>query len=118
MVSLAPSFIANYDGISISSMREALQKLGFFDVEETALGATMVKNEYERIINEEDRDIIISSCCHSVNLLIQKHFPKLVPYLADVKSPMQAHSLGIWYAFFDVKTMCLHWGLNIGKIWN
>ncbi|MCR5628781.1 [Fe-Fe] hydrogenase large subunit C-terminal domain-containing protein [Eubacterium sp.] len=105
VVSLAPSFIANYDGISISSMREALQKLGFFDVEETALGATMVKNEYERIINEEDRDIIISSCCHSVNLLIQKHFPKLVPYLADVKSPMQAHSLDIKKRIPNAKTV-------------
>lgn len=105
VVSLAPSFIANYDGISISSMREALKKLGFFDVEETALGATMVKNEYERIINEEDRDIIISSCCHSVNLLIQKHFPKLVPYLADVKSPMQAHSLDIKKRIPNAKTV-------------
>ena len=28
-VSLAPSFIANYDGIGISGMRKALKKLGF-----------------------------------------------------------------------------------------
>ena len=89
--SIAPSFIANYDGIGINSIRDTLKKLGFADAEETALGATQVKTEYERILREENRDILISSCCHSVNLLIQKHFPKELPYLADVVSPMQAH---------------------------
>ncbi len=104
-VSIAPSFVANYDGIGINSMRKALKKLGFFDVEETAAGATMVKNEYDRILNEEDRDILISSCCHSVNLLIQKYFPKLLVYLADVVSPMQAHCLDIKRRYPDAKTV-------------
>lgn len=90
-VSLAPSFIANYEGVGINAMRTALKKLGFADIEETALGATVVKNEYDRLLREEKRDIVISSCCHSVNLLIQKYFPKELPYLADVLSPMQAH---------------------------
>ncbi len=104
-VSIAPSFVANYDGIGINSMRKALKKLGFFDVEETAVGATMVKNEYDRILNEEDRDILISSCCHSVNLLIQKYFPKLLVYLADVVSPMQAHCLDIKRRYPNAKTV-------------
>lgn len=90
-VSLAPSFIANYEGVGINAMRTALKKLGFADVEETALGATVVKNEYDRMLREEKRDIVISSCCHTINLLIQKYFPKELPYLADVLSPMQAH---------------------------
>ena len=95
IVSLAPSFVANYEGVGIESMREALCKLGFADVEETAVGATIVKREYERILAEEDRDVLISSCCHSVNLLIQKYFPSVLPYLANVLSPMQAHALDI-----------------------
>ena len=90
IASLAPSFIANYN-VGIDSMRKALKKLGFYDAEETAVGATIVKNEYERILREEHRDILISSCCHSVNLLIQKHFPNELPCLANVVSPMQAH---------------------------
>ena len=91
VVSLAPSFAANYEGVGIEAMREALKALGFFDAEETALGATLVKREYDRILREEDRDIVISSCCHSVNLLIQKYFPSALEYLANVLSPMQAH---------------------------
>ena len=63
IVSLAPSFVANYDGVGFAAMREALLKLGFADVEETAIGATLVKNEYDRILREDRRDILISSCC-------------------------------------------------------
>ena len=105
VVSLAPSFIANYDGVGIESMRKALKKLGFFDVEETAIGATIVKTEYERMLREEERDIIITSCCHSVNLLIQKHFPAVLEYLADVMSPMQAHCADIKKRMPNAKTV-------------
>ena len=105
VVSLAPSFIANYDGIGINAMRTALQKLGFFDVEETAIGATIVKNEYERMLREDERDVIISSCCHSINLLIQKHYPAALPYLADVMSPMQAHCADIKKRIPNAKTV-------------
>ena len=104
IVSLAPSFVANY-GVGIHAMREALQKLGFADVEETAIGATFVKNEYERMLKEEQRDIIISSCCPSINLLIQNHFPFALEYLADVVSPMQAHCLDIKKRYPNAKTV-------------
>ena len=105
VVSLAPSFVANYDGVGFAAMRRALMKLGFHDVEETAIGATIVKNEYERMIREEERDIIISSCCHSVNLLIQKYFPAELAYLADVMSPMQAHCAEIKKRLPHAKTV-------------
>ncbi|MBE7047110.1 MAG: histidine kinase [Ruminococcaceae bacterium] len=105
IVSLAPSFVANYEGVGINAMRDALKKLGFYDVEETAVGATIVKNEYERILKEEGRDIVISSCCHSINLLIQKCFPAELEYLADVMSPMQAHCKDIKKRYPDAKTV-------------
>ena len=87
-VSLAPSFVANYPGVGIGAMEKALQKLGFAAVEETAIGATLVKREYERLVKEGEQEVIISSCCHSVNLLIQKYYPEALPYLAKVESPM------------------------------
>ncbi len=105
IVSLAPSFIANYENIGIESMRTALKALGFFDAEETAIGATIVKNEYNRMLQDEGRDVLISSCCHSVNLLIQKHFPDVLPYLANTYSPMQAHALDIKKRYPDAKVV-------------
>lgn len=89
--SIAPSYIANYKGSNISIMKEALKQLGFSDVFETSVGATIVKKEYENLIKTRKQNIIISSCCHSVNTLIQKHYPDVLPCLAKVLSPMQAH---------------------------
>lgn len=104
-VSLAPSFAANYEGVGIGAMREAIKQLGFADAEETAIGATIVKREYDRMVNEDNMDIIISSCCHSINLLIQKYFPKELPYLANVMSPMQAHCSDIKKRYPNAKTV-------------
>lgn len=105
IASVAPSFAANYEGVGINAVRKALKKLGFYDAEETAVGATIVKTEYERMLKEDERDVIITSCCHSVNLLIQKHYPASLEYLADVVSPMQAHCKDIKARFPNAKTV-------------
>lgn len=93
--SIAPSFVANYEGSSLSSVSKALLSLGFTKVEETALGATIVKKIYEDMIRSGDKKAIISSCCHTVNSLIQKYYPEAIPNLASVMSPMQAHCMQI-----------------------
>lgn len=105
IASVAPSFIANYKGSGIEAMRKALRQLGFFDAEETAVGATIVKDEYDRMLRKGNKDILISSCCHSVNLLIQKHFPDLLHCLADILSPMQAHCADIKKRYPNAKTV-------------
>ncbi len=103
--SVAPSFVANYDGVGIAALERALQRLGFAGAEETAVGATIVKREYERILREDKPEVLISSCCHSVNLLVQKYFPALLPYLANVLSPMQAHCREIKRRHPEAKTV-------------
>ena len=103
--SVAPSFIANYHGVGINGIKAALKKLGFADAEETAVGASIVKTEYEKMIEDGTADIIISSCCHSINLLIQKFFPAELPYLADVLSPMQAHCADLKRRYPNAKTV-------------
>ena len=91
IASVAPSFIAEFPLMDFAAMKSALLKLGFADAQETAIGATIVKTEYEKMIASGKHDVIISSCCHSVNALIQKYYPSVLPYLADVLSPMLAH---------------------------
>ena len=95
VVSLAPSFIADFPVSGLAEMRRALTALGFAEVEETARGARIVKSEYERMIASGEHRLIISSCCHSVNLLIQKRYPRALRYLARVDSPMVAHAKSI-----------------------
>ena len=89
--SVAPSFVANYPGMSIAGMEKALKRLGFAGAEETAVGATSVKTMYDRMCESGEQDVIISSCCHTVNLLIRKYYPQALSCLAPVLSPMQAH---------------------------
>ncbi|MBD5144844.1 MAG: 4Fe-4S binding protein [Ruminococcus sp.] len=90
IASLAPSFAANY-GVGITAMSNALKKLGFHSAEETSVGAEIVKKQYEKILAEGTSDVLISSCCHTVNTLIQKYYPDQIVHLARVLSPMQAH---------------------------
>lgn len=105
VASIAPSFIANYDNVSIASMVKALKQLGFDAAEETAIGATIVKKQYEKIVSDSMQDVIITSCCHSVNLLIRKYYPEAIRYLARVISPMHAHCLDIKNRYKGSKTV-------------
>lgn len=105
IASVAPSFVANYDGVGIGSLENGLKKLGFAAAEETAIGATIVKKRYEEILKNDKPEVLITSCCHSVNLLIQKHHPAALKYLADVVSPMQAHCLDIKRRHPNAKTV-------------
>ena len=68
----------------------ALKSLGFLDAQETASGAYLVKTEYERLVAEHWNHTIIPRRPTIVQL-IEKHYPKALPYLAPVLSPMQAH---------------------------
>jgi hypothetical protein len=90
--SVAPSFLPSFPGASFDTFKKALLQLGFAGAEETAIGATIVKNEYDAMCDDGKHDIIISTCCHSINLLIEKHYPDAGKYLAPVLSPMLAHA--------------------------
>ena len=76
IASVAPSFAANFPDVGIEGIIQALKKLGFTDAEETAIGATIVKKQYENLVAQGDNEIIISSCCPTVNLLIEKCYPE------------------------------------------
>jgi iron only hydrogenase large subunit-like protein len=109
--SLAPSFAANYinektgRGFSPAAMAGALKRLGFAGVEETAVGATIVKRRYDEMVNGSGQDVIISTCCHSVNRLVQKYYPEVLPHLAHVISPMQAHGMDLKRRYEGAKTV-------------
>lgn len=91
VVSVAPSFSAYYHS-AFGEFREALLKLNFAEVFETAEGAYLVKTEYEKLLEENPEKTYISSCCTSLNELIKKYYPKALKYLAPVITPMEAHS--------------------------
>ena len=95
VASLAPSYAGLYGrkekGESPALLRAALRALGFDGIEETAVGANEVTAEYKRLLDEGTMDSILTTCCPTVNTLITKYYPRLIPYMAPVISPALAH---------------------------
>ncbi|MEG0687908.1 MAG: [Fe-Fe] hydrogenase large subunit C-terminal domain-containing protein, partial [Hungatella sp.] len=91
VVSVAPSYMGLLSYDTIGQVQAALKKLGFTDVRETAEGAVLVTEEYAKLLQEGKMENIITTCCPSVNDLIEIYYPQLIPYLSPVVSPMIAH---------------------------
>lgn len=91
VVSIAPSYMGLLKYSTIGQVQSAIRKLGFADVRETSEGAVLVTEEYARLLREGRMENIITTCCPSVNDLIEIYYPQLVPFLAPVVSPAIAH---------------------------
>jgi len=92
IASVAPSFVSSFNIDDFSIMKIALCKLGFFDAEETSMGANVVVKEYEKLLNSGKYKNFITSACPSINRMIQIYFPEALPYLAPVDSPAIVHA--------------------------
>jgi iron only hydrogenase large subunit-like protein/uncharacterized Fe-S cluster-containing protein len=90
VVSLAPSYVVAF-GENAKALVASLKELGFDYVEETAIGARYVSEEYIKLIESGKQENIISSSCPAVNMLVEKYYPQLIPYLAPVLSPLMVH---------------------------
>lgn len=91
--SVAPSFIAALpEGATFASLSSAMKRLGFAGIEETAIGATAVSEEYAALAEKGKMPNLITTCCPKVNLLVEKYFPDLLDQLAPVPSPAVAHA--------------------------
>ena len=91
VVSLAPAYLGILDCERPGQVIDALLKLGFSEVRETAEGAAYVTNAYGRLLEAGEMDNIITTCCPSVNDFVEKYYPDLVGKMAPVVSPMIAH---------------------------
>lgn len=91
IISIAPSYLGVLEYDKPGQVVDALKRLGFYEVRETAEGAALVTKEYARLLEEKQMKNIITTCCPSVNDLIEKYYPSLVSMMAPVVSPMVAH---------------------------
>ena len=75
VISMAPSYMGLLKYKTIGQVRGALLQLGFEDVRETSEGAAVVTAEYARLLKEHTMENIITTCCPSVNDLVEIYFP-------------------------------------------
>ena len=106
-VSIATSSMGLIKYGTIGQVNGALQKLGFAEVRETSEGAAAVTAEYVELLKEGRMENIITTCCPSVNSLIEIYYPDLIPYMAPVVSPMIAHGKMIKKEDPDAKVVFL-----------
>lgn len=92
LLSVAPSYVGAFDFKDPRSFAGAVKALGFYGVSETSEGAAYVTAEYHRLMKEGKQKNIITTCCPSMNRLVEIYYPSLVDQLAPVVSPMIAHA--------------------------
>lgn len=91
-LSVAPSFIANFDVKTFASFKKACMDLGFSIVEETARGAYYVTQEYKKLLDSGKYPVLITSACPASVSYLCTEYPEAIKYLAPVVSPMIAHA--------------------------
>lgn len=97
LLSVAPSFVAEFPGLGESGFSEAARRLGFAGVSETAFGADLVSaataRELEGLETEgPDRPrVLLSTACPVVVDFIVKYRPEVSGLLSHQTSPMVAH---------------------------
>lgn len=105
IASIAPSFASNFDVNVFEDFKKEIKKLGFFDCEETAIGAHFVNREYEKIIENSDQNIFIVSSCPTTIKYITNYHSEIKDYLLKVVSPMVAHARLIKTRIPDAKVV-------------
>lgn len=96
-VSLAPSWVTEFDAISKEQMIAALRRLGFRGVSETALGAEEVSANVAKLLDKASADssssshLFISTACPAVVEYVSKYLPERTANLTKLTSPLLAH---------------------------
>jgi iron only hydrogenase large subunit-like protein len=91
-VSLAPSWISDFENISPEQMITALKQLGFTGISETALGAQAVTANVADMLKNHSQGAIISSACPVIVEYIRKYQSDFVPAISKFLSPALAHA--------------------------
>lgn len=89
IISIAPSYLGVYE--EPYKLISVLKYLGADLVEETAIGAEEVSKLYGEYIKITKKNNAITTCCPTVNMMIQNYYPDLIKYLIPFDSPMVAH---------------------------
>ena len=87
---VAPSFPAEFVDIPPGTLVAMIRSLGFDSVHEVSLGADLVAEAYNRLLEENPDKRYITTPCPAVVSYVRKYHPRLMPNLAPLVSPMVA----------------------------
>lgn len=83
---IAPSIVSQFKYAKIEQVVTGIKRLGFYQVVEAAIGADIdLHLESEELVQ---KGLLLTSCCPSFVLYVEKFFPQLSKYISDTLSPM------------------------------
>lgn len=83
---VAPAIASQFTYAKPGQVITAIKEVGFYAVEEAALGADIVAyNEAEEL---QERELMTSSCCPAFVRYIKNNFPEMEQYISTSLSPM------------------------------
>lgn len=91
VVSLAPSFVAQFENTDPTRVIAALRRLGFHAVSETALGAQQVSAGVAGLLRADPGHVWISTACPVVVDFVSRYHPECQPNMAPLLSPLLTH---------------------------
>ena len=83
---VAPAIAGQFSYAKPGQVVSAIRELGFYDVEEVALGADIVA--YNEAGELSEKDFLTSSCCPAFVRYIETKFPEMKEHISSSLSPM------------------------------
>ncbi|MCP3966977.1 MAG: 4Fe-4S dicluster domain-containing protein [Lentisphaerae bacterium] len=91
-VSLAPSWVSEFRGVTADKMIAALRQLGFTGVSETALGAQTVSAQTAKLLRNHQTGVLLSSACPVIVDYVRKYQPEFTETITALFSPALSHA--------------------------
>ena len=92
ILSLAPSWVSEFEQLEAPQLIAAIRQLGFMAVSETAIGAELVSARVSEYLEQSDPGVYISSACPVVVEYIRKYSTEHIDSITPVLSPMLTHA--------------------------
>lgn len=92
ILSLAPSWVSEFEDVEARQLIAAIRKLGFMAVSETAIGAELVSERTTGYLEQSAPGVYISSACPVVVEYIRKYSTEHIDAITPLLSPMLAHA--------------------------
>lgn len=92
LLSLAPSWVSEFESCEAAQLIAALRRLGFAAVSETAIGAELVSARVSSYLQQSRPGVYISSACPVVVEYIRKYSTDHLQAVTPILSPMLAHA--------------------------
>ena len=92
ILSLAPSWVSEFDDMEAPRLIAAIRQLGFAAVSETAIGAELVSSRVTEYLQSSAPGVYISSACPVVVEYVRKYSSQYAESITPVLSPMLSHA--------------------------